>query len=88
MPTLYTLRSRADTSNSAIISRNSIRPDSEDARGIRVIRSVALDIEYENLTSPKRVVVSHRDNSWEKRVSDEDLVHTSVHCNEQLFLRI
>jgi hypothetical protein len=82
MPTLYTLRSRKNRKNSTTIARSSIRPDSEEAKGIRVVRSVELDVQYESPTFPKRAIVADSSELWDKRTSEEeDLIQTSVHCN-------
>jgi hypothetical protein len=81
MPTLYTLRSRSNAVNSTLTSRSSICPDLEEERGIRVVRSVELDVKYVSPTFLERVILAHSGDSWDKRASEEDLIQTSVHCN-------
>jgi len=78
MPTLYTLRRRSNTSNGTMMSRSSTRPDSEEERGIKVTRSVELDVQYESPTFPKRAVMSDGGDSWDKQSSEEELIQTSV----------
>lgn len=44
-------------------------------------RSVELDVQYENPTFPKRAILSGCGDPWEKRLSDEELIQTTVHFN-------
>ncbi len=79
IPTLYTLRRRPNSHNSALILRSSIRPNTEEERSIRVIRSVELAVQYESPTFPKHAILSDSSDSWDKRTSEEDLIQTSLH---------
>jgi hypothetical protein len=78
MPTLYTLRRRTSNPDGTLISRGSIRPDSGEERGIRVTRSIELDVKYESPTCPKREILSGNGDSLEKRPSNEESIQTSV----------
>jgi hypothetical protein len=81
MPTLYTLRRRTSTPDCTLVSRTSLRPESGEERGIRVTRSVEMDIQYESPdpTFPKRAVILGSVEKWDKRENEEELMRRSVH---------
>ena len=58
----------------------SIRPEWGEGSGIRVTRSVELDVQYESPTFPKHALLSGSGDSWDKRLSEE-LIQCSVHYN-------
>jgi hypothetical protein len=81
MPTLYTLRRRPSIPDGTLVSRMSIHPEWGEESGIRVTRSVELDVQYESPTFPKRAILSGIGDFWDKRSAEEELIQCSVHYN-------